>query len=303
MQTKAQAAKAPRRQPVVLAWARPAAVAQGRLRQVRPGRAQGPLAHQEDLAAPNLHRNWVMIPHVTNHDEADITDLEAFRVQINKENEKSGDEGHHAGLRDQGRGAQRCKKFPEFNSLARRRQPGLQEVLPHRLCGRHAQRPGGAGASRMPTRRASCRSARKWASWPRRRATASWARPTCRAAASPSQSLGGIGGTYFTPIVNAPEVAILGVCKAAMKPDVGRQGTSQPRLILPLSLSWDHRVIDGAAAARFNVVLGLAAGGLPPHRAVRKGRHMAIIDIKVPDIGDFDEVAVIEAAGQAGRQR
>ena len=81
------------------------------------------------------------------------------------------------------------------------------------------------------------------------------ARPTCRAARFSISSLGGIGGTAFTPIINAPEVAILGVSKSQMKPGVGRQGSSQPRLMLPLSLSYDHRVIDGAAAARFNAYL------------------------------------------------
>jgi pyruvate dehydrogenase E2 component (dihydrolipoamide acetyltransferase) len=99
-----------------------------------------------------------------------------------------------------------------------------------------------------------CRSARKWASWPRRPATASWARPTCRAAASPSLA-GRHRRHYFTPIINAPEVAILGVSKGQMKPVWdGKQFV--PRLMLPLSLTYDHRVIDGAAAARFNAYLG-----------------------------------------------
>jgi hypothetical protein len=111
-------------------------------------------------------------------------------------------------------------------------------------------------------------------------------------------SLGGIGGTYFTPIINAPEVAILGLSKGQMKPVWdGKQFV--PRLMLPLSLSYDHRVIDGAAAARFNAYLP-SAGGLPPHPAVNGARHMAIIDIKVPDIGDFAEVGVIEVLVKPG---
>src|SRR3990167_4004987 len=110
-------------------------------------------------------------------------------------------------------------------------------------------------------------------------------------------SLGGIGGRYFTPIINAPEVAILGVCKSNMEP-VWDGKAFQPRLMLPLSLTWDHRVIDGAAAARFNAYLGQILGDF--RRVLLLVITMGIIEIQVPDIGDFDEVAVIELLVKPG---
>jgi pyruvate dehydrogenase E2 component (dihydrolipoamide acetyltransferase) len=102
------------------------------------------LSRIKKISGANLHRNWVMIPHVTNHDDADITDLEAFRVQTNKENEKSGVKVTMLAFLIKACVAA-LKKFPEFNSSLDGDAAGLQAVLPHRLCGRHAQRPGGAG--------------------------------------------------------------------------------------------------------------------------------------------------------------
>ena len=104
-------------------------------------------------------------------------------------------------------------------------------------------------------------------------------------------SLGGIGGTSFTPIVNAPEVAILGVTRSAMKP-VWNGSEFVPRLMVPLSLSYDHRVIDGALAARFIAHL--------VQRAVRSAKGAALMEVKVPDIGDFDAVPVIEVLVAVG---
>jgi hypothetical protein len=135
------------------------------------------LGRIKKISGANLHRNWVVIPHVTNHDDADITELEAFRLQLNKEEREGGHQGHDAGLPDQGGGG-RAEEVPRVQCQPGRRTAGAEEILPHRLCGRHAQRPGGAGDQGTPTRRASCRSARRWANWPPRRATASWARPT-----------------------------------------------------------------------------------------------------------------------------
>jgi hypothetical protein len=103
------------------------------------------LSRIKKISGANLHRNWVMIPHVTNHDEADITELEAFRVSTNKENEKSRRQGHDAGFRDQG-GGRGAEEVPRLQQPPRRRPAGLQEVLQHRLRGGHAQWPGGAGA-------------------------------------------------------------------------------------------------------------------------------------------------------------
>ena len=112
-------------------------------------------------------------------------------------------------------------------------------------------------------------------------------------------SLGGIGGRYFTPIINAPEVAILGVCRSTMEP-VWDGKAFHPRLMLPLSLTWDHRVIDGAAAARFNVYLARSWRTSAACCSERLNTDMAVIDIKVPNIGDFAEVGVIEVLVQPG---
>jgi pyruvate dehydrogenase E2 component (dihydrolipoamide acetyltransferase) len=187
----------------------------------------------------------VLIPHVTNHDEADITELEAFRVTLNKEYEKAGVKVTMLAFLIKACVAA-LKKFPEFNAVAGRRPTGLKKYF---HIGFAADTPNGLVVPVIKDadkKGIVARSPRKWASWPPRRATASSAPPTCREAASASASLGGIGGTYFTPIINAPEVAILGVCKGETKPKWDGKAFV-PRLMLPLSLSWDHRVIDGAA--------------------------------------------------------
>ena len=211
------------------------------------------LSRIKKISGANLHRNWVMIPHVTNHDDADITELEAFRVQLNKENEKRGIKVTMLAflIKACGRGAE---EVPRVQRLARRRAAGAEAVLPHRLRGRHAERPGGAGdqgrrqEGHLPDRAGDGRTGQEGA-----RRQAEPGRDERRLLLDPS--LGGIGGRYFTPIINAPEVAILGVCKSSTEP-LWDGKAFVPRLILPLSLSWDHRVIDGAAAARFNAYLG-----------------------------------------------
>ena len=139
------------------------------------------------------------------------------------------------------------KKIPGLQQLDRSggRRDHPQELLAHRLRGRHAQRPRRTGRSRTPTK-GIFEIAQETRRWPPRRATASSAPADMQGGTFSISSLGGIGGTYFTPIINAPEVAILGVCRSTMKPVWdGKQFV--PRLILPLSLSWDHRVVDGAA--------------------------------------------------------
>ena len=176
-----------------------------------------PLSRIKKISGANLARNWVMIPHVTQFDEADITELEALRVALNKENEKAGIKVTMLAFLIKACVAA-LKKFPDFNASLDGDNLVLQAVLQHRLRRRHAERPRRAGDQGTPTRRACSRSRRRWASSRRRRAKASSGRPTCRAAASRSRSLGGIGGTAFTPIINAPEVAILGVSKSATKP-------------------------------------------------------------------------------------
>jgi pyruvate dehydrogenase E2 component (dihydrolipoamide acetyltransferase) len=211
-----------------------------------------PLSRIKKLSGANLHRNWVMIPHVTNCDDADITDLEAFRVQLNKENEKSGVKLTMLAFLIKAC-VNALKKFPEFNASL----DGDNLVFKQYFnIGFAADTPNGL---MVPV----IKDADKKGLFDIAKESSELAAKARDGKLSPSDmqggcfsisSLGGIGGTYFTPIINAPEVAILGVCRSAMKP-VWDGKAFQPRLILPLSLSWDHRVIDGAAAARFNTYL------------------------------------------------
>jgi pyruvate dehydrogenase E2 component (dihydrolipoamide acetyltransferase) len=211
-----------------------------------------PLSRIKKIAGANLHRNWVLIPHVTNHDDADITELEAFRVQLNKENEKAGIKVTLLAFL-----IKACvwalKKFPEFNAsldgenlvLKQYYHIGFAADTPNGLVVpviRNADQKGVlAIAGEMGELSAKAREGKLGPA-------------DMQGGCFSISSLGGIGGTYFTPIINAPEVAILGVCRSSMRP-VWDGKQFAPRLILPLSLSWDHRVIDGAAAARFNSYL------------------------------------------------
>jgi len=211
-----------------------------------------PLSRIKKIAGANLHRNWVLIPHVTNHDDADITELEAFRVQLNKENEKAGIKVTLLAFL-----IKACvwalKKFPEFNAsldgenlvLKQYYHIGFAADTPNGLVVpviRNADQKGVlAIAAEMGELSAKAREGKLGPA-------------DMQGGCFSISSLGGIGGTYFTPIINAPEVAILGVCRSSTRP-VWDGKQFAPRLILPLSLSWDHRVIDGAAAARFNSYL------------------------------------------------
>jgi pyruvate dehydrogenase E2 component (dihydrolipoamide acetyltransferase) len=210
------------------------------------------LSRIKKISGANLHRNWVIIPHVTNHDDADITELEALRVQLNKENEKSGTKVTMLAFLIKASVAA-LKKFPEFNASL----DGDQIVFKQYFhVGFAADTPNGL---MVPV----IKDADKKGVFQISQEMGELAKKAREGKLNPAEmtggcfsisSLGGIGGRYFTPIINAPEVAILGVCKSAMEPQW--DGNSfQPRLMLPLSLSWDHRVIDGAAAARFNAYL------------------------------------------------
>ncbi len=216
----------------------------------------GPVERKElgrikKISAANLHRNWVVIPHVTTHDEADITDLEAFRVKMNKELEKSGVKLSLLPFMVKAAVAT-LKKFPEFNASL----DGDTLVYKNYWhIGFAADTPNGLMVPVI--RDADKKSVPEIAN--EMNALAKLAR---EGKIKPDQmqggtfsisSLGGIGGIYFTPIINAPEVAIMGVCKGYWKQHSADGKTANWRLTLPLSLSWDHRVIDGAAAARFNV--------------------------------------------------
>ncbi len=223
-----------------------------------------PLSRIRKLAAANLHRNWVMIPHVTNHEDADITDLEAFRAQMNKENETAGIKVTILAFLVKGCVAA-LQKFPEFNSSLASDGESLI-VKKYYNIGFAADTPNGlvVPVIKDADRKGVLAIARETADLAKLAREGKLKLGDIQGACFTISSLGGIGGTYFTPIINAPELAILGVSRSAMKPVWdGKQFV--PRLILPLSLSYDHRVIDGAAAARFN---GYLAGLLADMRRV-----------------------------------
>ncbi|MBD9406812.1 dihydrolipoyllysine-residue acetyltransferase [Acidovorax sp. ACV02] len=208
------------------------------------------LSRIKKISGANLHRNWVVIPHVTNHDDADITDLEAFRVQFNKENEKSGVKVTMLAFMIKAAVAA-LKKFPEFNSSL----DGDQLVMKNYFhIGFAADTPNGlvVPVIRDADKKGIVQISQEMGDLAKKARDGKLGPADMTGGCFSISSLGGIGGRYFTPIINAPEVAIMGVCKSSLEPKWdGKQFV--PRLMLPLSLSWDHRVIDGAAAARFNV--------------------------------------------------
>ncbi|WP_296495582.1 dihydrolipoyllysine-residue acetyltransferase [Rhodoferax sp.] len=222
----------------------------------------GPIERKEmsrikKISGANLLRNAIMIPAVTNHDDCDITDLEAFRVSTNKENEKSGVKVTMLAFLIKACVAA-LKKYPEFNSsldgdaliYKQYFHMGFAADTPNGLMVPVIKDADKKGIFQISTEMSElAKKARDGKLSPAEMSGASFT----------ISSLGGIGGRYFTPIINAPEVAILGVCKSTMEP-VWDGKAFQPRLMLPLSLTWDHRVIDGAAAARFNVYLGQILG-------------------------------------------
>ena len=208
------------------------------------------LSRIKKISGANLHRNWVVIPHVTNHDDADITDLEAFRVQFNKENEKSGVKVTMLAFMIKAAVAA-LKKFPEFNASL----DGDQLVLKNYFhIGFAADTPNGlmVPVIRDADKKGIVQISQEMGDLAKKARDGKLGPADMTGGCFSISSLGGIGGRYFTPIINAPEVAIMGVCKSSTEPKW--DGTQfAPRLMLPLSLSWDHRVIDGASAARFNV--------------------------------------------------
>ncbi|MEZ5650454.1 MAG: dihydrolipoyllysine-residue acetyltransferase [Burkholderiaceae bacterium] len=212
-----------------------------------------PLSRIKKISAANLHRNWVMIPHVTNHDDADVTELEAFRKQLNKENERAGIKVTMLAFLVKACVAA-LKKFPEFNASL----DGESLVLKRYFhIGVAADTPNGlvVPVIRDADQKGVLAIAKEMAELAAKARDGKLTPSEMQGGTFSISSLGGIGGTYFTPIINAPEVAILGVCRSEMRP-VWNGQSFEPRLILPMSLSWDHRVIDGAAAARFNAYLG-----------------------------------------------
>src|SRR5574343_742630 len=218
----------------------------------------GPVERKEmsrikKISGANLLRNAIMIPAVTNHDDADITDLEAFRVSTNKENEKSGIKVTMLAFLIKASVAA-LKKFPEFNSSL---DGDALIYKQYYHIGFAADTPNGlvVPVIKDADKKGVLQISQEMSELAKKARDGKLGPADMSGATFTISSLGGIGGRYFTPIINAPEVAILGVCKSQMEP-VWDGKAFQPRLMLPLSLTWDHRVIDGAAAARFNAYLG-----------------------------------------------
>jgi pyruvate dehydrogenase E2 component (dihydrolipoamide acetyltransferase) len=212
-----------------------------------------PLSRIKKLARANLHRNWVMIPHVTQHDEADITDLEAFRVQLNQEAAKDGIKVTLLAFLLKACAAA-LRRFPEVNSSLE----GDQLILKRYYhLGFAADTAGGlvVPVIRNVDQKGFLELAREASELAGRARDGKLQAADVQGGTFSISSLGGIGGSFFTPIINAPEVAILGVSRSVTRPVWDGEQFS-PRLMLPLSLSYDHRVIDGALAARFITYLG-----------------------------------------------
>ena len=211
-----------------------------------------PLSRIQKISGPALARNWVMIPHVTQFDEADITELEAFRAKVNEENAKAGIKVTPLAFLVKAVVAA-LKKFPQFNSSL----DGENLVIKHYWhIGFAADTPNGlvVPVVKDADKKGVIEIARESSELAAKAREGKLGPADMQGGTFSISSLGGIGGTAFTPIVNAPEVAILGVSKAAMKP-VWDGKQFAPRLMMPLSLSYDHRVIDGASAARFTSFL------------------------------------------------
>jgi pyruvate dehydrogenase E2 component (dihydrolipoamide acetyltransferase) len=211
------------------------------------------LSRIKKISGANLHRNWVMIPHVTHNDEADITSLEALRVQLNKENEKSGVKVTMLAFLIKASVAA-LKKYPEFNASL----DGDELVYKNYWhIGFAADTPNGlvVPVLKDADKKGILQISQELAELSKKARDGKLGPADMSGATFTISSLGGIGGTTFSPIINAPEVAILGVCRSEMKPKWNGE-SFEPRLMQPLSLSYDHRVIDGASAARFAVFLG-----------------------------------------------
>jgi pyruvate dehydrogenase E2 component (dihydrolipoamide acetyltransferase) len=225
----------------------------------------GPIERKEmgrikKISGANLLRNAIVIPAVTNFDDADITDLEAFRVATNLENEKAAKSGVNASVKVTRLAflikacVSALKKFPDFNASIDGDAVVYKQYFHIAFA---ADTPNGlmVPVIRDCDKKGVMQISQEMGELAKKARDGKLSPAEMQGACFTISSLGGIGGRYFTPIINAPEVAILGVCKSTMEP-VWDGKAFQPRLMLPLSLTWDHRVIDGAAAARFNAYLG-----------------------------------------------
>jgi pyruvate dehydrogenase E2 component (dihydrolipoamide acetyltransferase) len=213
-----------------------------------------PLSRIQKLSGPYLHRNWISIPHVTQFDEADITDLEAFRKGQTAETEKKGFKLTMLAFM-----IKACvtalKAFPQFNaSLERSGESVVIKKYYHIGVAVDTAEGLVVPVVRDADRKGVFDLAKELGEISKMARDKKLKAGDLQGGTFSISSLGGIGGTYFTPIINAPEVAILGVSRSVMK-QVWTGSEFKPRLILPLSLSYDHRVIDGATAARFTTYL------------------------------------------------
>ena len=257
VQTAAQAAAAPKAAPAaggnvggleVLAWPKVDFAKFGAVERKE-------LSRIKKISGANLHRNWVMIPHVTNNDLADITELEAFRVQTNAEAAKAKSDVKVTMLAFVIKAVVAAlKKFPEFNASL---DGDTLVYKQYYHIGFAADTPNGlvVPVLKNADQKGILQISQEMGELAKKARDGKLGAADMQGGCFSISSLGGIGGTHFTPIINAPEVAILGLSKSAMQPVWDGKGF-QPRLMLPLSLSYDHRVIDGAAAARFNAYLG-----------------------------------------------
>ena len=213
-----------------------------------------PLSRIQKLSGANLHRNWVSVPHVTQFDEADITEMEAFRKQLNEEYAKQGIKITPLAFLLRAV-VEALQQFPDFNaSLDASGENLILKKYFH--VGVAVDTPDGlvVPVLRDVNQKGIVQLARELGETSVRARDKKLTAVEMQGGCFTISSLGGIGGTAFTPIVNAPEVAILGVSRSSMK-QVYQNGAFVPRLMLPLSLSYDHRVIDGASAVRFTVYL------------------------------------------------
>ena len=208
-----------------------------------------PMSRIKKISGQNLARNWVMIPHVTVNEDADVTKLEQFRIQMNKEHEKQGVKFSMLAFIIKA-AVQALKKFPEFNASI----DGDTIIYKKYFnIGFAADTPNGlvVPVIKDADKKGLVQIASEMAELAKQAREGKLKSADMSGGCFTISSLGGIGGTSFTPIINAPEVAILGVMKSTMKP-IWNGTEFEPRLMCPLCLSFDHRVIDGAAAARFN---------------------------------------------------
>jgi len=249
LRTEAQKSKAPAAAPAATGGGIPGLLAWPVVDFAKFGAVERkPLTRIQKISGANLHRNWVMIPHVTHNDEADITELEAFRVQMNKEHEKAGIKFTMLAFVIKAAVAA-LQKHPTFNASLDGEELVYKKYF---NLGFAADTPNGlvVPVLKSADSKGIAQIAQEMAELSKKARDGKLGPADMTGGTFSISSLGGIGGTDFTPIVNAPEVAILGLSKSAMKPVWDGQAF-QPRLILPLSLSYDHRVIDGASGARF----------------------------------------------------